>query len=569
MKAYKLYIKTVKLIMCGILLWLISLSFVSTSYITKGEHTFYLMDSPVFLIVILAGALLGLNRINKLACIKKIKKELEDEFKFKKVKCFILITQLISTVLWVLCTQLIPGGDQYRVLEAAYGLDCKDYTMFMENGYIALYPNQIGLVVIYYLLSFAIGNYNYIFWQFFNAICVCLICKALSEIGEKFGLDKVGQLCVLGLGLCFFPLAGYASFVYGTIPGLMFALYAMKFEFKFYESYKWIYMVLSGIFISIAMMFKSNYLIFFIGMVIFALLETINRKRIILIGALGIYIFGYLFQSYVPKFFLEQLTGYELDGGASSWSWIVMGIQDTSYYAPGWSNGYNANSYEKFRYDSEAQGKEAKKIIAERIKYFQHNKKEAISFFSKKIASQWNNPTFQCFWIGQVRNTNIKTNSIVSEILWGSGAETVIQYLNILQSLILLGALFSVNGIDAKRENSNMTLFQMIFIGGFVFHLFWEGKCQYILPYFVLLLPLSVKGYFKWQKNSDYILKINHQKNKKSVVIKRIAGMVCVIAFMWLMKICDLPDERKDYEQYLNGKGEYVDIVYGEKSAGK
>ena len=33
-----------------------------------------------------------------------------------------------------------------------------------------------------------------------------------------------------------------------------------------------------------------------------------------------------------------------------------------------------------------------------------------------------------------------------------------------------------------------------IFIGGFIFHLFWEAKGQYTITYFVLLIPYCVKG---------------------------------------------------------------------------
>jgi len=37
----------------------------------------------------------------------------------------------------------------------------------------------------------------------------------------------------------------------------------------------------------------------------------------------------------------------------------------------------------------------------------------------------------------------------------------------------------------------------MIFIGGFIFHLVWEVKGQYAMPYYVLLLPYAAMGYSK------------------------------------------------------------------------
>ena len=38
-------------------------------------------------------------------------------------------------------------------------------------------------------------------------------------------------------------------------------------------------------------------------------------------------------------------------------------------------------------------------------------------------------------------------------------------------------------------------LLTTIFIGGFLFHTFWEAKGQYTLPYFTLLIPLAIQGY--------------------------------------------------------------------------
>ena len=37
-------------------------------------------------------------------------------------------------------------------------------------------------------------------------------------------------------------------------------------------------------------------------------------------------------------------------------------------------------------------------------------------------------------------------------------------------------------------------LLPTIFIGGFLFHLFWEAKSQYTITYFVLLIPYCAKG---------------------------------------------------------------------------
>ena len=66
--------------------------------------------------------------------------------------------------------------------------------------------------------------------------------------------------------------------------------------------------------------------------------------------------------------------------------------------------------------------------------------------------------------------------------------------MNIVQTLILFGTLLFMI-INFKNTNYTQLVFAIIFIGGFMFHMIWEAKCQYTLTYFVLLIPYSIKGY--------------------------------------------------------------------------
>ena len=40
-----------------------------------------------------------------------------------------------------------------------------------------------------------------------------------------------------------------------------------------------------------------------------------------------------------------------------------------------------------------------------------------------------------------------------------------------------------------------MLLFPVIILGGCAFHMLWEMKSSYILPYFLLMIPLAMIGY--------------------------------------------------------------------------
>lgn len=49
----------------------------------------------------------------------------------------------------------------------------------------------------------------------------------------------------------------------------------------------------------------------------------------------------------------------------------------------------------------------------------------------------------------------------------------------------------------------------MIIVGGFLFHMMWEAKTLYVIPYFVILAPISIKGYShiveEMDKNGSFV----------------------------------------------------------------
>ena len=64
---------------------------------------------------------------------------------------------------------------------------------------------------------------------------------------------------------------------------------------------------------------------------------------------------------------------------------------------------------------------------------------------------------------------------------------------NIFESIVFLGTLAYIY-YTGRQMPLHRLLLPMIFIGGFIFHLFWEAKGQYTITYFVLLIPYCVKG---------------------------------------------------------------------------
>ena len=134
----------------------------------------------------------------------------------------------------------------------------------------------------------------------------------------------------------------------------------------------------------------------------------------------------------------------------------------------GWYNGYTQKIYKKNKYD------------------YQLTKERVNSDIEKSV-------------VKSILSENRTTNKILTN------------YMNILQTLILFGTIMYIL-IDSKKIKFKELIFAIIFIGGFVFHLIWEAKCQYTITYFVLLIPYSIVGY---KKTSEKILQIYNKSLEK------------------------------------------------------
>ena len=199
--------------------------------------------------------------------------------------------------------------------------------------------------------------------------------------------------------------------------------------------------------------------------------------------------------------------------------------------------------YERNDYDSKKEAQAAKADIKGYINNYKSDPNAFTAFLSKKIASQWNNPGFQCFWITNVRNSSITQSGFITDILSLKGGIPFMNYLNILQSIILFGSmLYAVYALFFNSAPAS-TVLPLTFIGGFIFHIFWEGKCQYTLPYFVLLLPLSIIGFF-------YMAKVFIDFSKKHIYHCAAGLIVLILVTIIFNHFIIINHDNKSYKEY-------------------
>nr|MCR4674808.1 hypothetical protein [Lachnospiraceae bacterium] len=480
-----IYRNAVVLFATAIFAVLVIMSIMSTCFITslEDEITYFCKDNVATNILLLIIFFALLVWLKKWGVWEKVKGKLDDDKTYKRIKWTLLLVVFALSIVWVFMTQFVPGSDQLDVMSSAYKLRHNDFSMMEPGGYLDRWKNQAGLTIIEYLCGSIFGDYNVMGFQLVNCFGLVLLYKKIVDVMEQFGCSRISQVITLSQGIVFFPLIMYTSFVYGNICSIALAAAAFYFELLFLKGQKWQHMVVSAGLIAVAIQVKNNVLIIMIAMIIYAFIMSVKEKQLFIKGLVFIFATGIAFFIFnkLPVVLLEQKTGYYLDQGVSSWSFVTMGLQD-EMHAPGWSNGYNYDTYLDSGCITEIQEEVAKAEIASRVALFKENSHYAFEFFSQKIASMWTEPTYQSFWINQIRNHRVDFPKWLDSFMSAKGYSAASKVLGYYQLLVFVGCLLWIL-LEDKESFNERSFFIVIIIGGFLFHLFWEAKSQYSITY--------------------------------------------------------------------------------------
>lgn len=501
------------------------------------EHTFYIRDNYIQHIVVFAVFSLLLMFLKD----KGLRKIAEHKY-FAAAVC---VMAGILSLLIVVAGQYYPKYDQWHVIEAAARLNEKVYTDFEVGDYLFVFPFQTGTVLYFQLLSLLFGNMNYVAFQIVNCLWIAftyyLFVRIADVLWGQGNNECPYRFNVALVGLLFLPYLLYATFLYGTVVGMAFALLSFYMMLLYMHDPKLHYLLICGLSMGIATVVKSNYMIFLIAEVIYLLLKIVSDKtagfrkalpKLVLIVALfGFFIIG----RFGVDAYIRSMNGGTEVKGIPMAAWIAMGLQDGKA-APGWYNGYNNAVYieNDFDYDKTAAAvmDEIKRIVSGYPKDIQ----TSVSFFVKKVSSQWNNPTFQSLWVLEERDGK----DGLAWLLHGTGRYLYIFWVNLLQTWILAGTLLYAF-LRFKKNSVEEIILPITFVGGFVFHLFWEAEGLYAILYFPLLLPLSICGYGEWRNRllawKDEIAsdgwKTEHTSGLKKKIVICIMAMIVVCALSY------------------------------------
>ena len=247
--------------------------------------------------------------------------------------------------------------------------------------------------------------------------------------------------------------------------------------------------------ISIAILLKTNSLIILIAVVLILAYNFVRNAKAEYLASIMAILIIYLLSTKGLSFYINDMTRLEKGGIANS-SYFAMAFMENSEKGPGWYNGYINDTYEKHGFNTEKASAESEIKLKELLNGFKNNPANLVSFISRKTVSQWNEPTFESLYI------LYKRDSLTNTPVWFKNLsvptsnlnKTIREIMNIIHILVLFGA-FSYFVLEYKNITIKKLVLAVIIIGGFLFHTVWEAKSQYILVYFILLIPYAVAGY--------------------------------------------------------------------------
>jgi len=191
----------------------------------------------------------------------------------------------------------------------------------------------------------------------------------------------------------------------------------------------------------------------------------------------------------------EIRSGYPQSDGVPSYAFITMGLLENSGIC-GWHSSYCKDVYYSVDCDSSLAREISKQDLTERIQELLSDPSYSITFFGKKILSQWNAPLFQSLYFSNeyLGEVTPSSDSIVDKINT-SLYDSVLTFCDRIHFIVYAGILFyflfKVNSKDCILDY----MLAVGIIGGFFFSIMWEAKARYILPYYITMFPLTIAGY--------------------------------------------------------------------------
>lgn len=426
--------------------------------------------------------------------------------------CALAILYMIIGIYIIINLDSQIRDDALFVHTAAINFNNRDFSLLRKENYIGIYPYQLGLV-----------SYERILGLFTESPKILFLCNLIWGITINYFIWKISKIIyaknrtvqnmVIIISYFFVAQFFFSFFAYGTIPGLLCLVISIYNMLIYLKNNRYRNLVLNFLFIILSCLLRNNYIIALIAMCIVYLLTFLKFKEIKLFFISLMLIISFGVSSKAMNLYYEYSSGIEIHKGMPKNLFLVMGLQSdrNSTRMSGWYNSYTWKTFREAGNDSVKAEKKGDSDLKKLVSNFKREPKEIFYLFKNKVISTWNEPTYQSVWSGPLESYQQYTQTNELNNLYNGGIlyKLLVNWMNIMSvSIFLMSALSSILMIKNKtnKEETAVVLFTIIyFLGGFIFHLFWETKSQYVYPYVFLLIPLTMEALnFMSNKNKKW-----------------------------------------------------------------
>ena len=483
---------------------------------------------------------------------------------FAKVNLRVMEIALVAVtvtlgLIWVFNVRSIPAADSANVFEAATGAAQDNYTAMQSNAqfynhtfygdlsYFHFYPFQLGFVFFCEIIFRMFGTDSSMPVQILNVLAVGATYFALARITKLLFKRKAAEfIAIVLLLVCFQPIL-FCTFVYGNIIGMCAAVWASLLLIKYFQTEQYRWAAGAGALLVLATLVKYNNMIYLVAFVIMLLVHIIKKKKWQSAAIAAAMVAAVLGSNALVVKMYEARADMQFESGVSQVMYLDMGLQK-SYMAPGWYTTIGKDTYlnsflaPKLKQNMDVTVGDANKVawedIGRRMDALTSDGDGMLDFFSKKILSQWNEPTFESVWVSKVKRhtatdeeisrLHLQSNVIESgqmeglvEAVYEKSLGQVLEFhFNLYMQLmyIMFAAGIYLMFIH-KKTNIETVLLPLVLLGAFGYHLLFDGKSQYILTYIPLLIPTAAYAFTavidgKYEKVKSFFGKVNHIPNK-------------------------------------------------------
>ena len=407
----------------------------------------------------------------------------------------------ILAVVWTAVTACVLVGmgtaqevDFLYVCQAAESFAAGDYSP-MARDYFHVYSYQLGTALpLEGIIRLLPGVSIELLMQAVNAALsmgAALIFAAMGRLA--FEEERVHAASMALYVLCL-PLAVYCIHVYGTLPMVFFAGAAMLCFALYIKKRRCSYGFAYALCIALAYMLKPNGAVPLLAMMICALLYGMERGDWRL---LGFAVLSAVLAVMLARFAIWQYewrSGVTLREDVSMLARLVMGLQDGPR-AAGWYNGYTEQFFAG-TVTVEQEKAVAMQDLAVRLGELKADPVRAAIFTVQKALSQWLEPTYGTLLYGNYcKQTGPIASAAQAIFSEQSALRMALEYVmkGWQAALYALCSIGAIACIRAKRGAAALIL-PICALGGFLYHMLFEAKSQYIYVYAIYLVPLAGYG---------------------------------------------------------------------------